>query len=574
MSKKLNKIALGMLIAALSLGTVALAARTGLAEENSAESVKNTTTSLRAALNGSEDNLQDETVYVFLNADGSVRKTVSSDWTKNDLGDDVYTKTEGKVSTPVSLKATYWLDGKEISPEKLKNSSGHVKIRYSFTNNEREGGYYVPYVVLSGLMLDNDHFKNIEVKNAKAVNDGTRTTVAAVALPGLQADLGTSAIDLPESFEVEADVTDFELSMTVSYATAKLFAEIETDSLDSVEALSAQLTKLQDAMNQLMDGSNQLRSGLSELASKTDTLVTGISTLKAGSTKLLAGVKSLDSGVSELLSGAKTLDSGAASALSGATQIKSGVATLVEKIDTLATNMAALDEQSESLISGASQLFDATLASVQDSLSTATADNYKTVITGAVENLTALATAAYASGDTTAYAAYVEQITELKTALAVLQVSAGAKTYASYYTQIASAASALPTALSPLTTGTESLESGLSSLKDGTSTLVSGLTTLKSGSSELLSGATALDNGLGTLNDSMPTLKAGVSQLSSGSTTLSDGLSAFNEEGVQKLVSAYEGNVSDLISRVKTIVNLSKNANQKVKYIYRVDEIK
>ena len=43
--------------------------------------------------------------------------------------------------------------------------------------------------MLSGMILDDDKFKNVEVSNGKAINDGTRTIVAGFALPGMQDSL-------------------------------------------------------------------------------------------------------------------------------------------------------------------------------------------------------------------------------------------------------------------------------------------------------------------------------------------------------------------------------------------------
>ena len=47
----------------------------------------------------------------------------------------------------------------------------------------------VPFLMLSGMILDDDKLKNVEVSNGKAINEGTRTIVAGFALPGMQDSL-------------------------------------------------------------------------------------------------------------------------------------------------------------------------------------------------------------------------------------------------------------------------------------------------------------------------------------------------------------------------------------------------
>lgn len=73
---------------------------------------------------------------------------------------------------------------------------------------------YVPFLMISGMILDNDHFKNITVDNGKVIDDGDKTVVAGFALPGLSDNLALSDgtdIDIPSSVTIKADVTDFHL---------------------------------------------------------------------------------------------------------------------------------------------------------------------------------------------------------------------------------------------------------------------------------------------------------------------------------------------------------------------------
>ena len=75
----------------------------------------------------------------------------------------------------------------------------------------------------------------------------------------------------------------------------------------------------------------------------------------------------------------------------------------------------------------------------------------------------------------------------------------------------------------------------------------------------------------------------GVTKLRDGALQLSDGIQEFNESGVQKLVDAVYGDLDGLITRVKAMVDVSRNYKSfsglsdamggQVDFIYRTDAI-
>ena len=478
--------------------------------------------------------LVDETVYVFLSADGQVKKTISSDWTKNDLGADIYTKKEGKVAAPIEMKLSYYLDGKKVSADELRGRTGHVKIRYDYTNTEKVNGIYVPYAVLSGMMLSNEKFSNVSVKNGKLMNDGTRTTIIGVALPGMRENLGVP-IDLPEFFEVEADAKEFKMEMTATLATSKIFADLDVSALNSVEALSGQLNTLASSMQQLMDGSAQLRDGLGELDSKTGLLADGVFQLQNGS--------------AQLVSGAQKLSAGALGALNGAKQLGAGIDQTIEKVGQLKAGLSELDKNSKTISANVQKLIDAIIGEFKTNplLSDITAENFSEKVETAVKKLVAMGDAENAAKLKASAEKYGSQLVLYQ---GILNYVAGAS-------KIAAAASA----------------ADLSALKNGADKLTAGLAELSSGTDTLTTGMESLDAGISNLASNIPALSAGVEKLADGSKSLADGLSMFNEQGVQRLISLYNGDVRALVQRIQNIVNTAKNADKKVKYIYKVEEI-
>ena len=103
-------------------------------------------------------------------------------------------------------------------------------------------------------------------------------------------------------------------------------------------------------------------------------------------------------------------------------------------------------------------------------------------------------------------------------------------------------------------------------LVPGVSDLYNGAALLNSNSSALLSGAGALQNGASQLKDGANTLSNGTNSLmsgadllASGANELNSGLIKFDNEGVQKLADAFEGNVTSFANRLHAIDEASKS---------------
>lgn len=373
MNKKVTKIIAICLCAALCLGGAGVAfAQTGSKQESAQPTAAQKAADLQQKIS------KDETVYVLAGADGSVQKIIVSDWLKNELGsasltdksglsnienvkgdesysingdnmtvwdaqgNDIYYQGDIQKELPVGLTVRYTLNGKTVSPEQLKGQSGKVTIRFDYENRQYEAvqingqnqRIYVPFAMLTGMILDNDTFRNVTVSNGKLVNDGDRTVVVGLAFPGLQENLNLSRdqLSIPSSVEITADVTDFSLGMTVTLACNDLFSQLGDVDLGSLDAAGS-LNKLTDAMDQLLNGSSALYDGLTTLLDKSGELAAGVEELAQGAAAIKAGADSLDEGAAEL---------------------KAGLADLSEGLNKLSANSAALN-------GGAEQVFDSLL---------------------------------------------------------------------------------------------------------------------------------------------------------------------------------------------------------------------
>lgn len=324
---------------------------------------------------------KDESVYLISDANGNVNKTIVVDHLKNkdkkdtledasnlsDIenvkgkekftqsgdkltwqagGKDIYYQGTATEEPPVTQKVTYYLDGKEISPEDLAGKSGKVKIRFDYTNttsytetvNGEKQTVSVPFAAITGLVLG-DGFENIEVTNGKAEVSDSSSVVLGYALPGLKDSLGIKDKDLdgdvniPEYMEMTADVKNFSMPAAMTFVV-NASDYVSTDGIDTsdlddmINDLKDASTQLQDGSKTLAEGTDTLSDGLSTLQSKLGTFASGVGTLQSGLKTYTDGVSTLSGGLNKLNSNVPTLSNGITTLNSSAKSLNDGVALL------------------------------------------------------------------------------------------------------------------------------------------------------------------------------------------------------------------------------------------------------
>lgn len=610
---------------------------------------------------------------------------------------------------PVGIKVTYTLDGKEITAKELKGKSGHLVMRYQYTNETASESEYVPFAMVTGLIFDTDKISNVTLTNAKMISDGDRDVILGMGIPALKEQFDVKELDIPDYFEVEADVKDYELSEGMTIATNDIFNDLETDKFDSLSELKNSMKTLQDSANKLVDGSGELRKGLDTLLSSSGTLTDGIhqlvnggSTLKKGTSSLASGSKSLVSGSQSLANGTAQLQAGTNSLQKGASQVNAGLSSASSKtssvllpgavqldngvtdmqnkltpgMQSLAQGVQQLDAGLNSPLTAAQPGLKASVSAVNDVMNKGTAETggkslskiAKDTATAAdalaksmqsPTNTTSAETVAKGNGETdkaiaslnellkredlpedakasiqasisslekdkqarqTSAAKLDKQIQSLAGTQELLkQVVIGTKTTSAVVdkvagnmtkinagtTQLAQGAKELDTkvtdsksgliaqvngGVSALKNGTSQLREGIggkNGLADGLNQLASGASQVNSGAStlnekmavansgakelhkgasQLSAGASQLDSGAGTLVSGLNTLNKGssalidgVKKLDAGAVALNDGMIKFNKEGIEKLVSVFDGDIDGLLDKVNTILDSSKN---------------
>ena len=624
MKKRMLSLALavGMTLTTLTGCGSSAGASSSEGADGSATAADPVTTAAEQLLKHSDTAGKEETVYVIADANGKANKVIVSEWLKNQKGSDTlkdqsnlkdvknvkgdqdFTKGSGDELTwnakgsdiyyqgtsdkqlPVDVTVTYKLNGKTVSAKELDGASGKLTMEFTYKNNtgktKKVNGknvtIYQPFLMVSGLLVDNDKMSNVEVTNGKVINSGDKTVVVGMALPGLEESLGLADltdsdgkkidIDVPQKVTIKADVSDFSLLTTVTMASNSALEELNLDDVDSVDDLKDSLKKLGDSSKELVDGTKKLEDGVGELNDKSGDLADGVDQvnqgakdLDKGAKDLNNGAKDLDDGTNELATQVKDLPSSAQQLLDGAKSIKSALGNADSETQTIYTGAAAIEEGAQQMsdnlkntngksiyeaaagiqegaakvTSGADQL--------SDGLNTAAAnlDESIKLLNAAVGQLEDLQKT---TEDTTTLQTYGALIKEIKGSIqyqqgvkqaltstlqsGITSIKGGATLIDTYAGKIADGSVKLVEGAAKLEAGAKAIQSGVDTMISGNNgqnlnAMIAGLSMLSQQSGKLVAGTQKLADGSGKLLAGTDTLTEGTGKLASGTGELSDG---------------------------------------------------
>lgn len=285
-----------------------------------------------------------ETVYVNMSADGNITSKIVTDWLHtdkaqtyiddaSDLADitniksstepiknkdgsyrwnmettDLYYRGTTNKELPISIGITYYLDGKQIEPEKLAGKKGQVKMVITVNNlskktvklSGKDTTVYTPFIVAGGMILPENSFTNINVENGKTIGDGTKEIALMVGAPGLKESLNLSDeilkqlgdFNFSNTYTITADTEKFELSNMI-FAVLPLSAiesGIETTLPNTVSDVKNTLGEVQA----ILDKFNSMNATelINKLFSNTDNL-TELASSVSDVTKLYNNNKAL-----------------------------------------------------------------------------------------------------------------------------------------------------------------------------------------------------------------------------------------------------------------------------------------
>ena len=625
MKKRMLSLALavGMTLATLTGCGSSTSASSESSADSTAASADPVTTAAEQLLKHSDTAGKEETVYVIADANGKSKKVIVSEWLKNQKGSDTlkdksnlkdvknvkgdqdFTKGSGDELTwnadgsdiyyqgtsdkqlPVDVTITYKLNGKTVSAKELDGASGKLTIEFTYKNNtgkpQKVNGknvtIYQPFLMVSGLMVDNDKMSNVEVTNGKVINSGDKTVVVGMALPGLEESLGLADltdsdgkkidIDVPQKVTIKADVSDFSLLTTVTLAENSALEELNLDDVDSVDDLKDSLKKLGDSSKELVDGSKKLEDGVGELNDKSGDLADGVDKvnqgakdLNDGAKDLNQGAKDLDDGTNELASQVKDLPSSAQQLLDGAKSIKSALGNADSETQTIYTGAAAIEDGAQQMAdnlknTNGKSIYEAA-AGIQEGAAKVTggADQLSGGLNTAAANLDEsikLLNAAVgqledlqkATEDTTTLQTYGALIKEIKGSIqyqqgvkqaltstlqsGITSIKQGAALIDTYAGKIADGSVNLVKGAAQLEAGAKAIQTGVDTMVSGNNgqnlnTMIAGLSLLSQQSGKLVAGTQKLADGSGKLLAGTDSLTEGTGKLADGTDKLISGI--------------------------------------------------
>ena len=582
---------------------------------------------------------KEETVYVKTDASGEEKTVIVSDWLKNfageeeikdatDLtdvenvkgnetftrgkkhditwnanGNDIYYQGSSDKNLPVSMKVTYYLDGKKIEPKKLIGKSGKVKIHYEYENhsevtktiNGKQTTIYTPFTMITAAILNIDNFSNVKAKNGKVISDGSKHIVIGVAMPGLADSLNLkntsigSNFDIPEDFEITADVEDFQMTVTATVANSDTLSEFGLDDAADLSELTDSLKDLENATDKLCDGSGKLVKGIEKL-------VTASSKLKSGSKQIAVSTKQLASGLDKLVNGSSALKS-------GTSQLDSGVRQIIKELQNSTPSASEQAKLQENLQNAQSDIT-TQLTSVQKHLysmqstlqndfpliakeigktatdvgtqegtikalvanSSTMSEDEKTALKEVADSLGKDVTSL--QGSISSISAKAGSIGDDATAIGqnLTQTKSDLKIVAGCLTQIQNLLSTTKTSTAKLEAALKEVAAGTGQLKKSSKTLTAsikkldaGAKTLNNGTKTAASGAKKLSKGASTLDNGMGQMSTGIATLKNGAVTLNEGMLTYRKDGIDKLVNTINDDAKDILDRVDAVMDEGEN---------------
>lgn len=257
--------------------------------------------------NNKTEEIEDETeLKNILNINGKETFTLEKNTLKwQASGRDIFYRGDITKEQPIDVVVEYYLDDKKMSAKEMIGKKGKVKLVLKYQNklshqvniNGKTETIYTPFVVTTGMVLNNDYNKNIEIQNGKAVNSGSRTMIIGLSSPGLYQSLGMKELETLDTVTITYDTTKFSLGSIYMIATPKLLEEKDLTIFDKLNSLSSNLETLKSSMDKLEEGAKKLEEGSITLSSGANEISTNLKAVSESITKLKNGSTNLKEGL-------------------------------------------------------------------------------------------------------------------------------------------------------------------------------------------------------------------------------------------------------------------------------------
>ncbi len=536
-------------------------------------------------------------------------------------GNGIYYQGRSEDEIPVAMDIIYRLNDKVVTGSELQGQSGKVEIKINYTNDAEFEGTTVPFVVMTGMVITDDSFKNIQVTKGKVIDDGDKLMVVGMAAPGLAQtlDIGESDLGIGSSVTITGDADKFAVEDMMTVVTNSFFEDIDTGKIDDLDyddeikeldkgakALADGSDALYEGLNKLDESMPTLQEGVQQLADGSDALATGTNEAKKGAKKIAKGSKELSDQLTKELKGmqpkAKEGTLGAKFLYQGLYVMKNGDGTAKNPgviaslgnikggIDSVSAQSEYIKTKGQEALGSAGTVVEKNTSAVQnieaaeaaaEAIKTTDPETYNTIINSLNKAKTDIQDSTSATNDMVKDIYNNDAENSNPDYNSILEyngvISATSQALSPGVSELREK---LDTALGDTSKGNEetliggsyALWKGLENMqkkidknldKDGDlmkglRKLTKGSGDLEEGEKELASGASRIANGMSDLNDKSGELIDGVDKLDNGAYKLRKGMSELYNQGIKKIVDLYNDDLKGTLDSADAMMDAGK----------------
>ncbi|WP_331000828.1 coiled-coil domain-containing protein [Radiobacillus kanasensis] len=458
---------------------------------------------------------------------------------------------------PWDISISYFLDGKEISPEELAGKDGHVEIQIATSANEKvDPVFFKNYLLQISLSLPLDIYSNIQSPDGMLANAGKNTQVTFTVMPGKEGEL-----------VLEADVVDFELEgidISAIPSSMPIDAPDVDDMTGDMETLTDAIKGVNNGVAELEDGVSELNNGVQELRNGSKEYRNGISAIDASSSELVNGSDSLKQALEKM--SASLANSSAEMGLGDLKKLEDGLVQAAGGLRKTSDELSALKQKYASAYNELNKAMEDIPAYEisEDEIS----ELRNSVDHAALEKLIKTYEAVGAAKDT-----YSDVKGDFDVvAITLEQVSGSLLKMANQFDTMAKGLSSTQGDMDAAGSIAQ-LQEGISQLASQYGTFHSGLVEYAGGVSKLSSSYTELDNGIANLSEGTGELENGVSELHDGTAELYESTSDLPEQmkkEVDQMMAEYDKSDFEPVS----FVSPKNDKVNSVQFVFKTESIK
>lgn len=444
---------------------------------------------------------------------------------------------------PWDIKISYYLDGKEISPEQLPGKDGRIKIGiHTSANAQVDPSFFENYLLQISLTLDPDVYRNIEASGGMIANAGENKQVTFTVMPEKEGEVS-----------LEADVIEFELT-GIEIAAVPSSMSIDAPDIDEMtgdmESLADAITKVNNGVGELKNGVNQLNDGVVSLRDGSKQYSDGLVSVNRVSSELAHASLSIKDTLTTISNSIG--DSPTEMDFSELTQLSGGLIEVANGLNDMANGLNVLKEN----YSAAYSTLGGAITSIPDS----------NITNEQIQSL-------YASG---ADHAVVDQL---------VRTYSAAQTAKGTYLAVKQGFDAIGATIGEVSGSIKEVEKTLRSTADGISVslgemdqmssleqLKKGLATLATKYGEFHSGLVGYTDGVSQLSNSYQQIHSGIVELAGGTGELENGVGELHN-GTDELYHSTEGMPDQMKEEIdKMISEYDKSGFEAVSFVSSKNE--